>query len=245
MKLKKAAATSALVIAALGITAGTAYADPAPAAPSAPGVIPSLLDGINQGVGQVLPSIHWNVAQEGDSVVVTTDHGSMTTDDGLLQIRDDAGTVLVGFPLNYSLGDLEYPIQAGVQGLRAVLTPSTNPADAKPASDAFRHDVVRQDAFDDAVSAAATQFGIITAIGTLVGTIVGAGAGCVLGIIGGATLSLPVFEAAGLGPILGCLAGAGIGIPLGAAAGLILTGIPAAIIVGIGFAQRINAPENQ
>ncbi|WP_067827364.1 hypothetical protein [Nocardia inohanensis] len=244
MKLKKAAATSALVIAALGIASGTAHAQPAPAPAPAPGVIPSLLDGVNQGVGQVLPSIHWNVAQEGDSVVVTTDHGSMTTDDGLLQVRDDAGNVLVGFPLSYSLGDLEYPIQAGVQGLRAVLTPSTNQADARP-TDAFRHDVVRQDAFDDAVSAAATQFGIITAIGTLVGTIVGAGAGCVLGIIGGATLSLPVLEAAGLGPILGCLAGAGIGIPLGAAAGLILTGIPAAIIVGIGFAQRINAPENQ
>ncbi|MFE3001951.1 hypothetical protein ACFXG4_44130 [Nocardia sp. NPDC059246] len=86
---------------------------------------------------------------------------------------------------------------------------------------------------------------LVTAVGTLVGTIVGAGIGCVVGIVGGATLSLPVLEGMGFGPVLGCLAGAGIGIPLGAAAGLILTGVPAAIIIGIGFVQRINDPANQ
>ncbi|MGV9667894.1 hypothetical protein ACWDUL_30835 [Nocardia niigatensis] len=240
MQFSKLAATSALVVAALGMTAGTVHADPAPA-PSP--VIPSVIDGINQGVGQVLPSIHWNAKVEGDSVVVETDAGSLTTADDQFQVRDDQGNVVTGFPLSYTLGDLEYPIDAAVDGLRAVLTPSTDPSTARPS--AMLHNVVKQQAFDDAVSAASTQFGLITAVGTLVGTIVGAGIGCVVGIIGGATLSLPVLEAAGFGPVLGCLAGAAIGIPLGAAAGLVLTGVPAAIIVGIGFAQRVNDPANQ
>ncbi|MBL1079046.1 hypothetical protein JK358_32050 [Nocardia sp. 2] len=247
MKFRKAAATSALVIAALGVTAGTVHADPAPA--PAP-VLPSLIDGINQGIGrvqqgaaQLLPSIHWNVKVENDSVVVDTDAGALTADGGQFQVRDNLGNVVVGFPLSYTLDDLEYPIQASIQGLRAVLTPSKNIADARPSG--LLHNVTKQDAFDDAVSAAATQFGIITAIGTLVGTIVGGAAGCTLGFIGGAVIGLPILDLGGATGIAGCLAGAAIGIPLGAAAGLVLTGVPAAIIVGIGFFNRINAPENQ
>ncbi|WP_067547926.1 hypothetical protein [Nocardia crassostreae] len=238
MQFKKFAATSALVIAALGITAGTAYADPAPAP-----VLPSLIDGVDQGIGQVLPSIHWNTRIEGDSVVVETDKGSLTTDNGQFQVHDEQGNVVAGFPLSYTLNDLEYPIDAAVDGLRATLTPNTNPA-AAHVSD-FRHNVVKQDAFDDAVSAAATQFGIITSIGTLVGTIVGGVGGCAIGAVGGLVLGLPILDLGGATGIAGCLAGAAIGIPLGAASGLVLTGVPAAIIVGIGFVQRINAPEDQ
>ncbi|WP_067547929.1 hypothetical protein [Nocardia crassostreae] len=227
MKFSNVAATSALVIAALGVTAGTVHADPAPAP-----VLPSVVDGVNQGVGQVLPSIGWNARIEGNSVVVETDKGSLTTDNGQFQVRDEQGNVVVGIPLAYTLNDLEHPIDAAVDGLRATLTPNTDPAAARPVSmDALRHDVVRQDAFDDAVSAAATQFGIITAIGTLIGTIAGGVIGCLFGGV--------------LGLAVGCLPGAAAGIGLGAAAGLVLTGVPAAIIIGIGFHNRINAPENQ
>ncbi|WP_084523933.1 hypothetical protein [Nocardia inohanensis] len=224
MRIKKFAATSALVIAALGISTATVNAAPAAPAESS--------------------GIHWNTELAGNSVVLHTDAGSLTTEGDQFQVRDGQGNVLTAFPLNFVKSDgMAVPVAAQIDGNTATLTPNLDPAAARPT--ALLHDVVRQDAFDDAVSAAATQFGIITSIGTLVGTIVGAGAGCVLGIIGGATLSLPVLEAAGLGPILGCLAGAGIGIPLGAAAGLILTGVPAAIVVAIGFANRINLPENQ
>ncbi|WP_194814941.1 hypothetical protein [Nocardia sp. XZ_19_385] len=240
MKFSKIAATSALVIAALGIATGTSHAEPAPI--PAP-VLPSFLDGVDQGVKQVLPGINWKTSIEGDSVVVETDKGSLTTDNGQFQVHDETGNVVVGLPLAYTLNDLEYPINASVDGLRAVLTPVKDVNAAHPSS--LRHDVVKQDAFDDAVSAAATQFGIITAIGTLVGTIVGGGAGCAIGGAGGLILGLPVLDLGGATGIAGCLAGAAVGIPLGAAAGLVLTGVPAAIVVGIGFYNRINAPENQ
>ncbi|QLY29820.1 hypothetical protein [Nocardia huaxiensis] len=233
MRFKKFAATSALVIAALGVATGTAHAAP---------VIPSVLDGVDQGVGQVLPSIGWNTKIEGDSVVLETTAGSLTTDNGQFQVRDDQGNLVTQFPLAYSLGDLEYPVTASVNGLRAVLTPSTDRSAARPVALPL-HNVASQEAFDDAVSAAATQFGIITSIGTLIGTIVGGGLGCAIGAAGGVIGGLVILSAPG--GVAGCLVGAGIGIPLGAAAGLVLTGVPAAIIVGIGFANRINAPENQ
>ncbi|MEV6768168.1 hypothetical protein AB0N05_05985 [Nocardia sp. NPDC051030] len=224
MKFSKVAATSALVIAALGIATGTSHADTAPA--PAP-VLPSFLDGVNQGINQLVPGIHWNTHIEGDSIVLDTDAGSMTNDNGQFAVRDNLGNVVTQFPLSYTVADLEYPINASVEGLRAVLTPS------KVASGPALHEVTssKQSSFDDAVGAAATQFGIATAIGTLVGTIIGGSLGLVIGGL--------------FGGIPGALAGAATGITLGAAAGLVLVGVPAAIIIGIGFVQRINNPAEQ
>ncbi|WP_067567945.1 hypothetical protein [Nocardia acidivorans] len=233
MKFSKFAATSALVIAALGISAGTVHAAPAPALPAAPDII----NGLNQAVDDLVPAIHWNAAIEGDSVVLTTDAGAMTTKDDQFQLLDNKGGLVTAFPLGFVKDGMRYPIHAAIDGLRAVLTPEVTPAAARPA-DLAVHEVVQQKAFDDAVSAAGSQFGVITAVGTLIGTLVGGVAGCALGAFLGTPVLLP-------GWVGGCFAGALIGIPLGAAAGLVLTGVPAAIIVGIGFFQRINDPANQ
>ncbi|MFD9546104.1 hypothetical protein ACFWBG_01875 [Nocardia salmonicida] len=237
MNISKVAATSALVIAALGVATGTSHAAPAPAP------VPAFLDGVNQGVNQVLPGINWKTGIEGDAVVVETDAGSLTTANNQFQVRDNQGNIVAALPLAYTIDDLEYPIDAVVDGTRATLTPRTDAASARPST--LLKDVVRQDAFDDAVGAAATQFGIITAIGTLVGTLTGGVAGCAIGGAGGMLLGIPVLALGGATGVAGCLAGAAVGIPLGAAAGLVLTGVPAAIAIGIGFANRINAPENQ
>ncbi|WP_194826405.1 hypothetical protein [Nocardia sp. XZ_19_231] len=237
MNISKVAATSALVIAALGVATGTSHAAPAPAP------VPAFLDGVNQGVNQVLPGINWKTGIEGDAVVVETDAGSLTTENNQFQVRDNQGNIVAALPLAYTIDDLEYPIDAAVDGTRATLTPRTDAASARPST--LLKDVVRQDAFDDAVGAAATQFGIITAIGTLVGTLTGGVAGCAIGGVGGMLLGIPVLALGGATGLAGCLAGAAVGIPLGAAAGLVLTGVPAAIAIGIGFHNRINAPENQ
>ncbi|TCJ99633.1 hypothetical protein [Nocardia alba] len=239
MNFSKVAATSALVIAALGVATGTSHAAPAPA----PAPVPAFLDGVNQGVNQVLPGINWKTGIEGNAVVVETDAGSLTTANNQFQVRDGQGNIVAAMPLAYTLDDLEYPIDAAIDGTRALLTPHTDVASARPST--MLKDVVRQDAFDDAVGAAATQLGIITSIGTLVGTLIGGGAGCAIGAAGGLILGIPVLALGGTTGLAGCLAGAAVGIPLGAAAGLVLTGVPAAIAIGIGFNNRINAPENQ
>lgn len=238
MKFSKLAATSTMVIAALGVTAGVVHADPAPAPAPVP-VIPSLIDGVNQGIAQVAPGIHWNAKVDGNAVVVDIDQGSFSTDNGQLQVRDNGGNVVTAVPLSYTLDDLDHPIQATVEGLRATLVPNTDPAAARPANPLL-HNVTseKQSSFDDAVSAAATQFGLATAIGTLVGTVIGGSLGCVVGAAVGTPGLVP-------GWIGGCLAGAAVGITLGAAAGLVLVGVPAAIVVGIVFFNRINNPAEQ
>ncbi|MGW4124141.1 hypothetical protein ACWEKS_36815, partial [Nocardia sp. NPDC004711] len=91
MRYTKFAATSALAIAALGISAGTAYADPAAAAD---------------------PGIHWDTKIDGASVVLKTDAGSLTTQDGQFQVRDNNGGLVTQFPLNIITGDVAHPVAA-------------------------------------------------------------------------------------------------------------------------------------
>lgn len=211
MKFTKFAATSALVIAALGISTGTSTAAP---------------------VGN--PDIHYTANVVDRSVVVQTDAGSLATEGNQFQVRDNQGTVVAGFPLSYLRDGLEYPIAAHVEGNRATLTPSTDPAAAHPAP--MLHDVASQADQDSALQAAYNQFGIATSIGTLVGTAIGVGGGCLLGAaVGTPFLIIP-------GAIGGCLTGAALGAPLGAAAGLVAVGGISGVLVAIEYFNRLNAP---
>ncbi|MFI1913069.1 hypothetical protein [Nocardia sp. NPDC020380] len=220
MKFKKFAVTSALAIAALGITAGTANADPAAAG----------------------PGIHWNTKLEGQSVVLNTDLGSLDAANGQFEVRDTQGALVTSFPLSFvTTGDgLAHPVDAQIDGNTATLTPDMNPADASPAP--VLHDVANQADQDAAFSAAVNELGLASSIGTLIGTLVGGVAGCVIGAAGGAVLGVAVLSVPT--GIAGCVAGAAIGIPLGAAAGLIIAGVPTLVVVGIQLAQRLSAPDS-
>ncbi|MFE7798058.1 hypothetical protein [Nocardia sp. NPDC057440] len=226
MKLKKFAAASVLVIAAVGITSGTAYAQPA----QAPGSTVQT---------DILPGIHYTANVVDNSVVLKTDMGSLTTRGTQFQVLDGEGRLVAGMPLTYLKDGMEWPIAAQVEGNTATFTPSTDPADARPA--AMLQPVAKEVAgadFNTALSTAATQFGLATAVGTLVGTIVGGGLGCVAGAVIGAPLVVPTFFA---GPIGLCIAGAGVGITLGAAAGMILVGVPVGIASAIQFYNAVYA----
>lgn len=214
MQFKKFAATSALAIAALAIATGTAYADaPAPAGAQA---------------------IHWNDKIEGNSVLVNTDLGSLTTDGDQFQVRDSQGALVTAFPLNFVMDGLSHPVDAQIDGNTATLTPNMDPAVATPAP--ALHYVASQADQDAAFGNAVNQLGLASSVGTLIGTLVGGVGGCAIGAVLGTPVLLP-------GWIGGCLMGAGIGIPIGAAAGLVLAGGPAAIAVGIGLFNRLNAPD--
>ncbi|MFE3258842.1 hypothetical protein ACFXPS_17475 [Nocardia sp. NPDC059091] len=224
MRYTKFAATSALAIAALGISAGTAYADPAAAA---------------------APGIHWDTKIDGASVVLKTDAGSLTTQDGQFQVRDNNGGLVTQFPLNIITGDVAHPVAAKIDGNTATFTPNMDPAAsfAAPALPApVVKDVASQADQDAAFGAAVNQFGIASSMGTLLGTLVGGVAGCAIGALGGAIAGVVIMSVPT--GIAGCVAGAAIGIPLGAAAGLIGVGGPAAIAVGIGLFNRLNAPDS-
>ncbi|MGW4243016.1 hypothetical protein [Nocardia sp. NPDC004722] len=218
-------AAAALAVAALTLSqpysnAGPAQQDPAPAAAT-----------------QAAPGINWTANVVDKSVVVKTDVGSLAARDGQFQMLDGAGNVAAAFPLAYAFKGQQFPIAAKIDGNTATLTPSTDPATAKPV--AMLENIDAQADFDSALGAAGTQFGLATGLGTLVGTLIGGVGGCVLGAIVPAALMTPIFVPGWVG---GCLAGGAAGAALGAAAGTVLLGVPVGIASAIQFFQRINTP---
>lgn len=227
MKIKQFTATSALVIATVGICTGTAYAEPVSAPPTG-----------NTVKSEVMPGIHWDAKVVDKSVVITTDIGSLTARDDQFQVLDGKGDVVAGLPLSYFRDGMQYPIAARVDGNTATLTPSTDPAQAHPADMPVKQ-VDAQADFNGALGAAATQFGLATGVGTLIGTIIGLVGGCVLGAVTVGALTAPIFFAGAPG---GCIMGAATGAAVGAAAGMILLGVPVGIASAIQFFQTINSP---
>ncbi|WP_203236726.1 hypothetical protein [Nocardia panacis] len=185
------------------------------------------------------PGIHYDAKVVDKTIVLTTDIGSLAAADGQFQVLDGQGRLAAALPLSYRLDDKIWPIAAKIDGNTAVLTPSVDPATATPAQTPALQPVDAQADFDNALSAAANQFGLATGIGTLTGTIIGAALGCVAGAVVGAALMPPIFLPGAAG---GCVAGAAAGIALGAAAGMIGLGLPVGIASAIQFFQRINTP---
>ncbi|RVW09309.1 hypothetical protein EGT67_10920 [Prescottella agglutinans] len=219
MKLTKFAATSALVIAAMGIGAGTAYADPAPA-PEAVGYAAHI---------------------DGRSVVTVLDAGGfrVTSDGKSVEIRNAAGTVLQALPLSYRIGDQEFSIAPLVEGRTLTLTPETDPAKATPADVAQPFDPTNLAVLGENLAVfEKLGDGVDTAVtvGSIVGTLVGAVAGCA---IGGTPLALT-----GVGipaSVLTCLGGAAAAAPVGGMIGTIVAGVPVLAYNGWQVYQTLNA----
>lgn len=239
MKMRKLAAVSAMTIAAMGLAAGTAYAEPAPA--------PAASDELNVAVA---PAINYKAYQNGTAAVISTDAGSLTVANGQLQIKDNAGIVVGGLPLLMQLDDMQVPIAAQVQGNTATLTLDGANAVYNPVALPFQQFAPWKTPYDREV-AAWTRMTQTIALGTAVGAIVGAvGAGvigcplgAVFGAVGGFAFLIPT---AGAGPVLGavvgCLAGAVAFAPVGALVGTIFVGVPVAIAAAIQYFTTINEP---
>ncbi|MEV5650463.1 hypothetical protein AB0L57_19610 [Nocardia sp. NPDC052254] len=223
---------SALTIAALTVAGGTANAD-APAAPQErPGSTVST---------DVLPGIHYTANVVDHSVVLRTDGGRLNVRGNQFEILDDNGNLVAGLPLTYKHDQRDWPIAAQVDGRTAVLTPSTNPAEAVASTTPDLTPIDDQADFNDALGVAANQIGLATGLGVLVGTAIGLVGGCVAGALVGTALMPPIFFAGAPG---GCLAGGSAGAALGAAAGTIILGVPVAVISGIQFFDTLNKPKN-
>ncbi|WP_327147065.1 hypothetical protein [Nocardia sp. NBC_01329] len=228
--MKSLTAASVLVAATVGLTAGSAYAAPAPV-PTPPSGTTVQTD--------ILPGIHYTANVVDNSVVLRTDAGSLTTQGTQFQVLDNEGRMVAGMPLTYLKDGREWPIAARIDGNTATFTPSVDPADARPATMLQPVDIEHIEGVDPntALSTAATQFGLATSVGTLLGSLVGGALGCVAGAIIGAPLVVPTFFA---GPIGLCIAGAAVGITLGAAAGMIVIGVPVGIASAIQFHNSVN-----
>lgn len=211
MKLRKFAATSVLAIAALGVTTGTAYADPAPATQD---------------------NINWKSNVEGASVVTTIDAGAfkVSGDGKNIELQDNAGKPVVVLPLAFQLNSLQFPMEQKISedGKTATITPVFDLGKAKSiAADAQGDRVVSGIAIKDIASPAEdlkaqeifnSRLAVATAAGTMAGTIVGA----IVGVFFGG---------------IGAVPGAGIG----AVVGTIIAGGPTLIAAGIDLGQTLAA----
>ncbi|MFD4430375.1 hypothetical protein [Nocardia sp. NPDC058497] len=229
MLMRKFAATSALLIAAMGVTAGA----------------------VNAAPNEAPAPINYTAEQVNGQSVITTDAGSLVAEDGAFKIKAADGTTVAATPLSFRLDDFEFPIAADISGNKAVLTPELDPAKAvyKPVALPFEDKAPWKSEYDREVAAFNRMKDTISvgaSIGTLVGGLGGAAVGCVLGGIVGATVASativglfgPFLPAAALGCIGGILA---VGA-LGALAGQIFITAPVAIGAAIQYFATTTAP---
>ncbi|MBF6220829.1 hypothetical protein IU479_22265 [Nocardia abscessus] len=232
MLMRKFAATSALLIAALGVTAGTVNAAPAPEADGA---------------------VNFTAHSTDTQSIITTDAGSMVIEDGTFKVKAANGDVLAGTPLTFRVDDFEFPIAAEIADRTATLTPQFDMAHAtyKPVALPFEDKAPWKSEYDRETAAfnrMKDTIGTGATIGTLVGGIGGGAVGCILGGIAGATVASativglfgPFIPAAAIGCLGGILA---IGA-LGTLAGQLLITAPVAIGAAIQYFTTINQPFN-
>jgi hypothetical protein len=226
MLMRKFAATSALLIAAMGVTAGTVNAAPVEEAAA-----------INY-TAEVI---------DGDKSVITTDAGSLVVEEGVFKIKAANGTTVAGAPLAFRLDEFEFPIAAEISGNTATLSPVLDPAKAvyKPValpyedSAGFKTEYAREQA---AWSRMTSTISMGATIATLVGGLTGAGIGCVAGAAAGLVATGVLLALFGAGPIAGCVVGAaGVGV-IGTLIGQIFITAPVAIGAVIQYFTTITAP---
>ncbi|WP_405487750.1 hypothetical protein [Nocardia sp. NBC_00511] len=226
MLMRKFAATATLAIAALGVTAGTVNAAPAPA-DNAP--------------------INYTATVDQTSTIVRTDAGSLVNDNGTFKIEAADGTVVAGTPLSFRVDDFEFPIAAQISGNSATLTPQfdADHATYKPVALPFEDQAPWKSDYDreqaawnrlkDTIATGAT-------IGTLVGGVGGAALGCVIGFGVAGVATAPLAALFGAGPIAGCIGGAAAVGFLGTLAGQLFVTAPVAIAAAIQYFSTINEP---
>ncbi|MGQ4598739.1 hypothetical protein [Nocardia sp. R6R-6] len=227
MLMRKFAATSAMLIAALGVTAGTVNAAPATEADS--------------GV------VNYTAGATPTSTIITTDAGSLVNEDGVFKIKAANGTTVAGTELKFRVDDFEFPIAADISDHTAILTPQFDMEhavykpvalpyeDKAPWKNEYDRELAAFNRMKDTISVGAT-------VGTLVGGLTGAALGCLAGGAAGLVLTGALLGLFGAGPLAGCIAGAAAVGFLGTLGGQLFVTAPVAILAAIQYFSTINQP---
>ncbi|WP_067696341.1 hypothetical protein [Nocardia jejuensis] len=226
MLMRKFAATSALLIAAMGVAAGTVNA--APAANEA-------------------DVINYTATNSPTNTIINTDGGSMVVEDGIFKVKAANGTTVAGAELNLRVDDFVFPIAAEIKDHTATLTPELTMEKAvyKPVSLPYENQAPWKSDYDRE-QAAWNRMKDTIALGATVATLVGGIGGAALGCVAGAALGLVATGALatlfGLGPLGGCVAGAAAVGFLGTIAGQVFITAPVAILAAVQYFTTINQP---
>ncbi|MBB5913536.1 hypothetical protein BJY24_002403 [Nocardia transvalensis] len=226
--MRKFAAVAALVTTAIGISAGTAHAEPS-----------------DEGV------VNYQATTTEKSTIISTDAGSLDAENGVFKIKAADGTTVAGTELSFRVDDFVFPIAAEIRDRTATLTPQLDLAHAtyKPVALPFEDQAPFKTPYDREVAAWTRLTSTITAgatIGTLVGGITGGAIGCVLGGIAGATVAaaaiVGLFGAFIPAAAVGCLGGIIAVGALGTLAGQLLVTAPVAVLAAAQYFTTINQP---
>ncbi|MEV0249948.1 hypothetical protein AB0H76_25330 [Nocardia sp. NPDC050712] len=231
MLMRKFAATSALLIAAMGVTAGTVNAAPA-----------------DQSSAE---AINFSAKATETQSIITIDAGALVVEDDALKIKAADGTTVAGTPLKFQLDDFELPIVADISDRTATLTPQLDVSKAvyKPVALPFEDKAPWKNEYDReqaAWSRLTSTISMGATVGTLVGGLGGAAIGCVLGGILGTTVALGTIVGL-FGPFVpaalaGCIGGIALVGAVGTVLGQIFITGPVAIGAAIQYFATINAP---
>ncbi|MEU7629690.1 hypothetical protein AB0C34_06840 [Nocardia sp. NPDC049220] len=195
MRYKKFAATALMAVAATGVTAGTAYAAPTPAAPAAQdqAATSPTVTGTDQGVGYLL-----QIADTGKSLVTSVTGGafSLDSDQQSVSLKNSTGDTVTTIPLTATAKGQPVQIAANIadEGKQLTLTPQVAPTANAPVAAEF---VGAQEWFFAELQRAS--------LGAAVGGLIGAAIGILffgVGILPGAVLGALVGLAVAGGPSL-------------------------------------------
>lgn len=228
MLMRKFAATSALLIAAMGVAAGTAHAEPTAVAP--------------------LPvNLSYEIDEEAGTLALTADSGSIVAENGQLTIKANDGTVMAGIPLATQIFDQEFPVAAEVADRTVTLTPQLDEKHAvyKPVALPFEDQAEFKNEYERekaAYSRMKDNIGMAATLAGLTTTVLGGIVGCIGGAALGMAASAPVAFLLGGGPVVGCLVGAAATASFFGVVGTILIVAPVAVVEIVNYFGVINSP---
>jgi len=187
-------------------------------------------------------AVPYTVQRIGSSVRIDVERGAIAVEQGILVIRNAAGTPMSRQPLYYFKDSRRFPIAATASGRTATLTPVTDVthsvkltpaqiAQAKPARWIIDGPQTQQQRDDEALQKFITTVSAVMTISSIVGLVIGA----ILGGIAGCLIGAPAFG-------VGCIPGILLGVSLGSIAGVILGGGGGVIGAGIEYINTINSP---
>ncbi|MFW0797557.1 glycine zipper family protein [Gordonia sp. CPCC 205515] len=198
------------------------------------------------GVAHAAPTptspVQFRVSTTANTLVVTVDHGSVSTAGGKFAIRNLAGETVFSMPLAYRKEYRQFPIDAHTSGRSATLIPSRDVSRSvavDPAGvDALRVKAAqivgpqtRQQRDDEALARFSGVLGAGLTISSIVGTALGAIVGGVIGCIPGLVAALA-----------GCIPGFLTGASIGSVVGLILGGGGSLVGAAIQYFMTITSP---
>ena len=248
MQMRNFAAVAALTAAVVGITAGTANAQPT----ATPAAYPQ-------------KAVHYTIGRSGNSEIFTATDGQLkvVTDPQAgrqLEVLNNAGTAIAQeMPLTYRINNTVYNEDVSINGHTATITPNRTPVGHVNSPLPVVHTMSQLRSVSEsftprdqtALSLLGSRATTESLASSVTGAVIGGGVGCLVGAAAGsavagtatgALLAILTFLGIAEGAVAGCIVGASTLASLGTVAGLIFIGGPLILFSAIQYFSTVLSP---